>query len=1291
MKVFVSSPLIGLKEIREYLLQNEKELGVYFSSMESFLSSPNSPKEECLEYLRNSDYIVLLIGPEYGSIDPDTGKSFTEVEFDEASNLSIPLFPFVMANSVSEWAPLDKDGNAKEKHIKFFEKIKAKHTIDHFIGGKELIDKIAPSIEKYKERLSKPYHPLVDYKEYFFAFTGKGKFFRHDYDFIGRAKEMGGIDRFIGSDKKILTIVGRGGIGKSKLIYEAAKKYGDAKGEWGRFLFIKENVIFDDEILKKIPSGKSVLVLEDAHRYDQLPSVLALFRNRDLFDRVKLIITSRPSGSDIIRMNLGIFVDSTFVEEMSELQDLSKTELEQLVGLFIKKNPVLVSFIVDITKDCTLATVIGSKLIAEKKIINPAKIASSEEFNRLVLDRLLDEYKKVLSEGKKFDDLLRYLAALGPIMPSDREFVKNLGKALDLKESEVIREIEELEAKGMLVRRGRLVRIAPDLLSDHILYRACISNYDVPTNFANEVYCEFPKDYVANLLANIAELEWRAKADNKKINLLRNIWDDIYNKFLAATNYERFGIISQIEKAAIFQPQQVLRLVEMAINKPAQKKPEGEHAEILSHWEHKDVLRKLPDILRKVSYHLDYLRRCCEILWELGKDDERELNPHPDHPIRILQNIAGYNNPQQTIAFKECVVTFLESLSEKPDTHKHKQSIFAIINELLAKEGRYTTSNAATFAFHPYILNAEALLPIRRRAIKILEKYFFDKNNPSIVVKALSSLQVALGYAHGSFGRVISKEEEDQWLPEQLSVLEIISKGLSLNKDLPLRVIVKKDLRWLEKHAHHDEIKEGIRKIFSSIAEDFDFRFYKALNGIFFDLLDSGIGYHEEQEKIGKELENLTEEFLTVADTPQKVFDTIDKALGELNTYLCDLRPGDFLSAIVSKSPDIGIFLYKHILMNPDCNIAPYSSALIWPIKRCPEHAGELNEMIKEGIASNNEILILNIAHLYAWGAFLKDFTAADLLNVKNMILFGSKKVMPSILHVISNLGQIDAKQAKELLFMVEFRCDIAENICSCINEKHGIPFSSFDMQELETILKKLIPLHIFDREHYHIEQLLELIASKHPDLVISFLIQRLEYSHSAKKKVEDYIPFPYLGFDVRLFDIAKLKDPKKYMRQARDTVSLPGEKDTFWLPKLFQAVSNDYSKDSVEILSEWLGAKEEEKLIGISLLLREANSGFLFAQYQFIGQLIDEASQISDECLKTVESNLFGLAVSGARTWSHGQPAAEDVKLKSNGQKTAKKFDEAHLAHKFYIDVSNYGEGRIKEELARDQELEYE
>ena len=57
---------------------------------------------------------------------------------------------------------------------------------------------------------------------------------------------------------------------------------------------------------------------------------------------------------------------------------------------------------------------------------------------------------------------------------------------------------------------------------------------------------------------------------------------------------------------------------------------------------HSDVLRQLPALLRQISYTLDYLPRCCNLLWELGRDDDRMPHSKPDHAIRVLTDLGGY-------------------------------------------------------------------------------------------------------------------------------------------------------------------------------------------------------------------------------------------------------------------------------------------------------------------------------------------------------------------------------------------------------------------------------------------------------------------------------------------------------------------------------------------------------------------------------------------------------------------------------------------------------------------------
>lgn len=1286
MRIFISSPLVGLKEIREEIIKNEDRLGVSFSAMEkSFLSSPNLPKEECLEHLRNSDYMILIIGPEYGSIDLEMGSSFTEIEYDEAMKLGIKVFPFVKADSIDSWMPQDSEERVRQKHQNFLQKIKARHILCAFKDAETLLTEVAPSIEQYKERLSKPYSPFVDYRDYFYAFLdNKERLFRHDYNFVGRDSEMIEINDFLKSSKKVLTITGRGGIGKSKLIYEIAKQHESLKGEWSRFIFIKENVRFDDDVLKKIPSGKSVIVLEDAHRYSQLSNVLAIFRNRDLADRIKLIITLRPSGCDIVRMNLSQILELFLVQEMPELKELKIKDTEKIVSGLLENDHFLIKSVANITKDCPLVTTIGSRLIAEKKI---SLLKNDKEFRRIILDKFLEEYLPLLKDVLS-DRLLRYIAALSPIRPEDKVLIQTLSRILKVHESEIIGKLGELENSGLLLRIGSLVRIVPDLVSDHILYEACVSHQGVSTPFPKEVYSEFSNEYTSNLLRNVSELEWRIKNDNKKITLLDEVWEDIYEKFKNSNNYERFNLLTRIEKATIFQPQQALSLVEYAMKYPSKnKKSKNVLLRGLADWTHDDVLRKLPDILKSTGYHLDYLRKTCELLWELGKEDKRELNPHPDHPIRIIQDIAGYRNPRQPVIFKNCIVDFLKDLIHRPDFYRHKDSIFPIIDAMLRKEGTYTFSDTEGFAIQPYILNAKALIPIRKRAIKILEGLFLQQKYPDAITKAFLSLRNGLNYSTGSFGRVISKAEENQWVSEQIEILKIVRKGLKKNKAVSLRVIVKKDLEWFARHARHSKVKNLVKDIFSLInTEEYNFRLYKSLFGNFPDFWGTETDYDNRQKIYEEQLSLSASEIIQKEKVPYRIFKKVEIALKKMDSYGLKPNPNHLLSKIVQMSSKIGLSLYMSVLNKPKSTLVIYSSSLLWPLRGIiPDK--DFDVLINRGIATKNHQIILNILHAYAWGGFLPKLNASDINNLKRIKSLGIRDINAYLVNVITNLGKFFPAEAKSLLLEVPVESDWADAFCGSINNTYGIPLSGFNKSELTRLLNKLIKLNIFKGQHYHAEDLLKQIGHIYPDIVISFLLKRLKFSYKKESRNQDYAPLPYLGFDNMLFDPLKITEFSKHIKQVRNLTLYSYGKDTFWLPKLFQTISNNYSDLSIEILYEWIKSKNNKKLIGISLLLKEIEEDFLFKQCKFIGELIYEASLISDDCFKRVKSNLFSVAVGVERVYGRGQPPPKLVKLKEDSIKTAGSFVTTHPAYKFYTEIADYAEKTIKDDLNRDEE----
>ncbi|ETZ22823.1 DUF4062 domain-containing protein [Pedobacter sp. V48] len=84
LSIFVSSTFVDLKETREEVL---KFLGVLKSdliSMEVFGSDELGALEVCLDGVKQCNFFIGIYAERYGSINPESGLSLTELEYHEA-------------------------------------------------------------------------------------------------------------------------------------------------------------------------------------------------------------------------------------------------------------------------------------------------------------------------------------------------------------------------------------------------------------------------------------------------------------------------------------------------------------------------------------------------------------------------------------------------------------------------------------------------------------------------------------------------------------------------------------------------------------------------------------------------------------------------------------------------------------------------------------------------------------------------------------------------------------------------------------------------------------------------------------------------------------------------------------------------------------------------------------------------------------------------------------------------------------------------------------------------------
>lgn len=136
--VFFSSTFRDFKEAREQILLSFQGLDIHVETMEHFDASATPLRDECLRRVANSQVYLLVIGEMYGTIDEESGKSYTELEYECAYDLKNRglLKDIWVFKSTDKYAPKpehkDVDQEKIEKLKKFKKTVCTRHSPKHY-------------------------------------------------------------------------------------------------------------------------------------------------------------------------------------------------------------------------------------------------------------------------------------------------------------------------------------------------------------------------------------------------------------------------------------------------------------------------------------------------------------------------------------------------------------------------------------------------------------------------------------------------------------------------------------------------------------------------------------------------------------------------------------------------------------------------------------------------------------------------------------------------------------------------------------------------------------------------------------------------------------------------------------------------------------------------------------------------------------------------------------------------------------------------------------------------------
>lgn len=123
-QVFVSSTYEDLRQERQQATQAILEMSQMPAGMELFPASDLAQWELIKTVINESDYYIVVVGGRYGSVHPEVGTSFTEMEYDYAVAQGLPVMGFVRQDiSKVESGRVEADPVARAKLEKFRQKV----------------------------------------------------------------------------------------------------------------------------------------------------------------------------------------------------------------------------------------------------------------------------------------------------------------------------------------------------------------------------------------------------------------------------------------------------------------------------------------------------------------------------------------------------------------------------------------------------------------------------------------------------------------------------------------------------------------------------------------------------------------------------------------------------------------------------------------------------------------------------------------------------------------------------------------------------------------------------------------------------------------------------------------------------------------------------------------------------------------------------------------------------------------------------------------------------------------
>jgi len=610
-------------------------------------------------------------------------------------------------------------------------------------------------------------------EQYFEPLLSSGRRFHHSAEVVGRNQVVGELTEAILNPKgpSVVVLDAPGGRGKSRTALEVLRRVIERR-PFLPVLVVNDRRIVDAAALGELPNSEAVILIEDAHRDpDGIATALQHARSTP---GVKVLLTTRPSAGDQVRRSVKTArFDGTEILDVS-LEPLTLAASRELVAELVGDGPTLpAAFVEALAREARATPLIAVLAVG---MISRGELSAALSVDANFRQEVLDRYGDVLTDGVEgiapaaARAVLALVAALGPLDVSDVNLIARMAEFLGRPVAELLEDLERLVDHGVLLQRGGLLRVVPDVVADEVLRHQAV-RLGQSTGYVQKLWDRFSDGYIDRLLKSLADLDWQLRSRPSHPypgDVFDGVWSAFREWLFEQDSYDRTMALGWLAPLAYTQPARVVEVVSDLLDSP------GEDATTMwgRTFTQQEVSSACPRLLSSTLVGAPALiETVLDLLWRLAKADTRDTAPRSDHPFRVLCALGDLaehptNGPTVIGAVRQWLTV--------GDTEAVRSPL-EVLTPLVSKEGTTHTWIPHAIQMRAYLIDPVAVRGVRDE-VRDTVREAVRGASVARVLAAVSLLETALRPPHGFFGEPVQVDAVTQWEADDLATIQVLAE-----------------------------------------------------------------------------------------------------------------------------------------------------------------------------------------------------------------------------------------------------------------------------------------------------------------------------------------------------------------------------------------------------------------------------------------------------------------------------------------------------------------------------------